>query len=73
MFPILPRGFGTSFTRIIKDFRKPEPSIMLGRWKLTYCDEKLSNKIHRSNEDHCGICVDPPKEDILKTDPRYQN
>jgi|DEB0MinimDraft_6_1074348.scaffolds.fasta_scaffold34985_2 hypothetical protein len=64
MFPVLPRGFGTSFAKVIKDFRKPEPSIMLGRWKLTYCEDKVSKKIHRSNEDHCGICVDPPKEDI---------
>ena len=64
MFPVLPRGFGTSFAKVIRDFGKPEPSIMLGRWKLTYCEDKVSKKIHRSNEDHCGICVDPPKEEI---------
>ena len=50
--------------RMVQIIRKPEPTIMLGRWKLTYCEDKVSKKIHRSNEDHCGICVDPPKKSI---------
>lgn len=53
---------GKQIIRIVQIIRKPEPTIMLGRWKLTYCDDKVEKKIHRSNEDHCGICVDPPKK-----------
>lgn len=66
MQPIMPHSFGRSIVKFMERIRKPEPSVMLGRWKLTYCEDKVSKKIHRSNEDHCGICVDPPKEDILK-------
>ena len=66
MLAIWPRKFGTSMTKFINNIRQPEPMVMLGRWKLTYCEDQVSKKIHRSNEDHCGICVDPPIEETSK-------
>ena len=33
--------------------------VMLGRWCLTYVDKT----IERANEDHCGTCVNHPKEE----------
>lgn len=62
----MPHSFGRSIIKFMERIRKPEPTIMLGRWKLTYCEDKVSNKLHRSNEDHCGICVDPPREETSK-------
>lgn len=34
--------------------------LMLGRWKLTRNETELELKIRRANEDHCGVCVEPP-------------
>lgn len=34
-----------------RDLPKP-----LGRWKIDYCNTKMSNKVDLSNEDHCGPC-----------------
>lgn len=73
MQPIWPRRFGTSITKIIEHLRRPDQSVMLGRWKLTYCEDKVSDKLHRSNEDHCGICVDPPREETSKNRLPYRD
>jgi hypothetical protein len=40
-----------------------QPAVMLGRWRLTYSEKALEKTIERANEDHCGTCVNPPKEE----------
>ena len=42
--------------------RPPPQPVLLGRWKLDYSEETLEKTIERANEDHCGTCVNPPKE-----------
>lgn len=42
-----------TFMRRMTQTAVPPP---LGRWKIDYCNTKISNKIELSNEDHCGSC-----------------
>jgi len=49
------------FTKLI---RPPVEPLLLGRWKLTYREETIEKTIERANEDHCGTCVNPPKESL---------
>ena len=44
-------------------FNEPKP-ILLGRWSYVNCEKTLSQKIERSNIDHCGPCGD--NSEILK-------
>jgi hypothetical protein len=48
-------------TRVVQPQMQQE--IMLGRWRLTYSEKALEKTIERANEDHCGTCVNPPKEE----------
>ena len=53
--------------KIKKKFdHKPLP---LGRWNIIY-DERVSHRVERANEDHCGTCVNPPKETTLGLEKR---
>jgi hypothetical protein len=47
---ILKERIGTRFIRFFEN--KPTP---LGRWNLVY-DDRLSHRVERANEDHCGPC-----------------
>jgi hypothetical protein len=47
-----------AFQNIIKPNRGPP----LGRWRLNYSEEALGKTIDLANEDHCGTCVNLPKE-----------
>ncbi len=29
----------------------------LGRWKINYCNNIITDKVKMANEDHCGVCV----------------
>jgi hypothetical protein len=53
-----------SIQKLIKRVVKPhtQESVMLGRWRLNYSEKTLGKTIDRANEDHCGTCVNPPKE-----------
>jgi len=53
-----------SIQKLIKRVVKPhtQESVMLGRWRLNYSEETLGKTIDRANEDHCGTCVNLPKE-----------
>ena len=33
-----------------------QPKVLLGRWNVDYCENKINKKIDLSNEDHCGVC-----------------
>ena len=33
-----------------------QPKVLLGRWTIDYCEDKINKKIDLSNEDHCGTC-----------------
>ncbi len=33
-----------------------QPTVLLGRWNVDYCENKINRKIDLSNEDHCGVC-----------------
>jgi hypothetical protein len=33
-----------------------QPKVLLGRWTIDYCENKINKKIDLSNEDHCGAC-----------------
>lgn len=48
--------------RTLKNIINPPSAPLLGRWRLNYSEETLGKTIDRANEDHCGTCVNPPKE-----------
>ncbi len=54
---------GTKSVQFIKNVQKPETKVYLGRWNLEKCEKKIHTKIDSSNEDHCGVCVNPKKYD----------
>jgi hypothetical protein len=33
-----------------------QPKVLLGRWTIDYCENKINKKVDLSNEDHCGTC-----------------
>jgi hypothetical protein len=37
-------------------FLQKQPKVLLGRWNIVYCQEKINKKVELSNEDHCGTC-----------------
>ena len=41
---------------VFKKFIIKKEQIILGRWKIDYCNKKINRKIGLSNEDHCGPC-----------------
>ena len=42
---------------IINNFTKTKiPTILLGRWNITYNKKIIHRKIDLANEDHCGPC-----------------
>ncbi len=43
-------------TNLISRKRVNNSPVLLGRWKIDYCNKKINNKIDLSNEDHCGPC-----------------
>ncbi len=48
--------FLTKLKHFIPDFKYNQPIVLLGRWKIDYCQLKINKKIDLSNEDHCGTC-----------------
>ncbi len=36
--------------------RSNQSNVLLGRWKIDYCEKTINKKIDLSNEDHCGTC-----------------
>ena len=34
----------------------PQKNVPLGRWKITYDNKQLENKVYYANHDHCGPC-----------------
>ena len=42
--------------QILNKIMPKESPIILGRWRIEKCNNKISNKIDLSNEDHCGPC-----------------
>lgn len=40
----------------INNLFKKQPTVLLGRWNIVYCDKKIDKKIELNNEDHCGTC-----------------
>ena len=41
---------------IIRTIIPKELPTYLGRWKIEYCNVKISNIVKLANEDHCGNC-----------------
>jgi hypothetical protein len=33
-----------------------QPTVLLGRWSIVYCEKTINKKLDLSNEDHCGVC-----------------
>jgi hypothetical protein len=54
-----------SIQKVVKNIIRPNQPPLLGRWRLNYSEEELGKTIDRANEDHCGTCVNPPKEPKL--------
>ena len=48
---VLKERIGTRFIRAFE----PDKPLPLGRWNLVY-DERMSHRVERANEDHCGPC-----------------
>ena len=51
----------TTTVQVIRNFLyysvvKNEPKMSLGRWKLSYNNGHIDNRVDRANEDHCGPC-----------------
>jgi len=42
--------------QILSKIIPKEAPIVLGRWRIEKCNNKITNKIDLSNEDHCGPC-----------------
>lgn len=47
--------FNSVYKTITYILRKETP-VLLGRWKIDYCQTRIANKVDLSNEDHCGTC-----------------
>ena len=47
----------------------------LGRWKINYCNNIITDKVKMANEDHCGVCVvnTDAKNDIKPSDSFINN
>lgn len=43
-------------SNFINKFFVKEPVVLLGRWNIVYCQQKINKKIDLANEDHCGTC-----------------
>ena len=37
-------------------FFSKQPTVLLGRWSIVYCEKTINKKLDLSNEDHCGVC-----------------
>jgi hypothetical protein len=48
--------------------KEQTPTVLLGRWSIVYCENKINKKIDLANEDHCGACnIIPDEEKYIKT------
>ena len=47
----------------------------LGRWKINYCNNIITDKVKMANEDHYGVCVvnTDAKNDIKPSDSFINN
>lgn len=53
----------TQITKIITSVFSPNDTrVMLGRWEISKTDKEIAKVIQLANEDHCGTCLDSPKE-----------
>ncbi len=43
-------------SNIRSDLLLKQQKVLLGRWTIDYCENKINKKIDLSNEDHCGTC-----------------
>jgi hypothetical protein len=49
--------YNINYIIFIKNKLIPKQStILLGRWNIVYCPDKINKKVDLSNEDHCGAC-----------------
>ena len=48
--------------RSFQILQKPK-KLSLGRWNIETCEKVIHKKIDSSNEDHCGVCVVPQKNE----------
>ena len=54
--------------RFFKKFAVSEQKVLLGRWGINSCQNKINTKVDRSNEDHCGPCSYTPIKDNIKNE-----
>ena len=48
--------------------KEQTPTVLLGRWSIVYCENKINKKIDLANEDHCGTCnIIPDEEKDIKS------
>jgi len=40
-------------------------AVVLGRWGIQYDPRIIDCKVFQANEDHCGCCVAPKKEETV--------
>jgi hypothetical protein len=53
--------------QILQIFQQPK-KVSLGRWNIEWNIEMIHRKIDSSNEDHCGVCVVPQKNENEEND-----
>lgn len=51
--------------RFFKKFVVNDQKILLGRWGINSCQNKVNTKVDLSNEDHCGPCSYTQKKDNI--------
>lgn len=55
----IPKGITVKHIfNVIKSSLRPQPTYMLGRWKIKENKQHIDLNIMYSNEDHCGTCAD---------------
>ena len=46
-------------------------AVVLGRWGIQYDPRVIDCKVFQANEDHCGCCVVPTKEEVAVAVPAH--
>ena len=41
---------------LLRNIKSQEVPKYLGRWRIEYCDVRITNIVKLANEDHCGAC-----------------
>ncbi len=52
--------FKLNMNRLVSNIKRllfTTKEFELGRWKINYCNNVITDKVKMANEDHCGVCI----------------